>query len=1283
MRATAEPLTGKRRALLAALPMLLAIAGAGCVHGHKLMDHRPERIDALLARPASGAEQQLQRGWAYLVSGCDWAAAAADLEQATRTPGPQWTHLRQMAWLGLGFIHLAQAEFPDALEAFGHALDQDLATAEGLVAALQLAELAHQVPGGHTRLVAELGELLAPAAGGTRPRPAPEVARTLRRIRLEGALRAGDEAAADGVLAEMGVPPVWRAAYPFGRHPLLGFEQVHAPERGPLDPGALPKRVRLHPVWPQGQRLQYTTDRDDAVVYVEAFFELQRAADLRLRLRSQSSWAAFVDTVALDRHAAYRAHLPGIVHLAFKAGPGWHRLLLKLPVRQGRAEIGVELTGLDGSPAPVSWWRWPQPPPERFQGEVKMAAAPTPLYVSLAKRAEANPDDAATPLLASLLAWEAGDLAGAQGLLDRAGEIAPAFALPDYLSALVHLEDPDLPPGMDAVRARERFGAALEKCPGLDLAAFRLALLEADQGREQKALATLEQLERKRPGSFLWPHYAGRIQAGLGWEQEARFSQLRALQRMSDNTEVLAHLFELAIKLEAVDEQAQLAEQLVALGRWDREIVDLFLARGQTDRAKQLLNQRLERQPDDLAARLMLVDLLERLGDLAEAGAQLELAERIAPGRPEVEMARIDQLERKGQADRALEMRAGLAKRHPWHLGLRKALAAQAGRSRIRVNGSEPLDALSLIEKNKTSQPFPHADAVILYDGAAAEVAADGSSVERVQTLVQVLSPDGLERWGEVEAIPPGAEIEQLRTIKADGTIQAAEVIPGKDSITLPGLQLGDYVELAWVHGLRGAGPLARSYRGRPFLFGLLETPILHSRYSLSVPAGNQLVIDRLNGAPPPKRRPAADGREIYTFTRRASPPLIAEKHAPPIEEVAPLVQAGFGISWSDLRGVLRVELLEAARPTPALIAYAHQAAGQGTQAARLERVFRAVCTEIRQAGPTSDFSLPASYALARREGNRVVVLYALLRILGFEPHLLLARTVGQAQRDFALPSEDSYAHGLLSVALPAGQIWLDPLARFAPFGTLFPFLASMPAIDVSAGPDGPVFTRLPAGTGHDLNKRIDLDLKLFADGTLAGDGREELSTFQAVRYREALAGMSPAEQRQALEAGLGGYFSGALLERFELQALEDPTRPLGIAYQFRVPAWARRRDDRLFLRGGFYPYQLGQNLIAHTKRTTPLLLADRTVTRTRIALRLPPGARAELPEPVSLTAPMGAFEMSVTQEGQRLLIDKRLVVEAGRVSPEDYPAFRDFCLKVDALEAAGLTVQLPAVPGS
>src|SRR5439155_12252691 len=100
----------------------------------------------------------------------------------------------------------------------------------------------------------------------------------------------------------------------------------------------------------------------------------------------------------------------------------------------------------------------------------------------------------------------------------------------------------------------------------------------------------------------------------------------------------------------------------------------------------------------------------------------------------------------------------------------------------------------------------------------------DGGAVERVHTLARVLDKKGISRFGEAH-IPGDAQVLHLRNIKPDGRVLEPESIPGKDSVSLPGLEPGDAVEIDYLRAYAPRGPEAPGTTFGAFFFRDDETP--------------------------------------------------------------------------------------------------------------------------------------------------------------------------------------------------------------------------------------------------------------------------------------------------------------------------------------------------------------------------------------------------------------------------------------------------------------------------
>jgi len=1250
--------------------VLLLVAGIGaCAHAPALMDLSAERCKRILASPPETPAQLLQRGWARLIQKNDLAGALEDFNRAYGSFAPDQGAVQALGKLGEGFIHLARADLDAALTVFLEALDRNPYAPEGLAAAVQLRELAHQIHRGHDRISGRLRRVL----NSTLP-PPPETARELRRILYEGALRKGDWAGVDRITAEIGVPPFWQTAHPFGRYPLVDFDSAFPPEQAPLSKLKPPRAV---PAWPQNGVLVLEGEGREGLWYAETFFKTRGPAGLTLRIESDESWTLFVDDVPLYTRAGHKQTLPRVIRLPFKVLAGWHRLVLKIPLRDQEAQLSVELTAADGRPAPVEWWTGGRAELNYPAGSrINPVQAARAMRDRLADRAQKHPDDPLAPLLAAHLDWEDGDLSAAKRHLATALARAPEFALPHYLLGLLLLDDPTIPFRIDMVQSRKHLEHALRLCPDMLLARFRLALLDMEEGKHLEALATLEELKARRPGIFIWSFFQGRIYEKLGWQLETERAYRAALAALPDHHESLHRLLLRAISNGAAAEATRLANAMEALGSWDQSLVKLWISRNQPDRARSLLNKIIQRRPSFLEPHLVRFDLLIDQEDLPAAEKAITQAERIRPENPDILERRADLLERLGRRKQGRAQRRRLVSTLPWDLRARMAwsVATQAPDG-IRLAGEQRFDASRVIAEYRSSEFRPGGNAVLVLDSTAIEVAPDGSSLERVHLIAQVLTPEGLEHWGEVKDVPANALVGEIRTIKTDGRRIDAEPIPGKETISLPALQVGDFVEVSYLQGIRGSG---NAYVARRWYFRTPGMPIFRSRYSVAVPAGTKLLVDAHGAAPQPALRREGNF-DVRVWTRKNSPMILSEPNAPPSDEYTPFVQLGFGFDWKDARDRMRVALELAIRPTPELARFAQEAgrdAPGGRQ--RLENVFRAVCNQIRQVGRGDDLAEPASHILARREGNRLVLLTALLRILGLQPRVLLVRTVGSSQVAYQLPNRATYRHGLVELEVDGQRIFLDPSNRYNTIGVVYPFLQGMRALEITSAAGSDPFVRVPEYPRQYLAREIRLDLKLGEDGTLTGSGHERITTAQASQYRRLLTSLSPGQRQQILQAGLGNYFSGAVLEKHEIKGLEDPDQPLVLQYHMKVPRFARRRGDTLVIQDGFYPYRLAASLIAKPERKLPLLLGDETRTDSHISLALPKGAKARLSKPVYLQAPLSTFSLAVSQKDNQLIIEKALQVKAGRVPPKDYPAFRDFCQQVDRKDTEEIVIKLP-----
>src|SRR5262249_32764020 len=114
----------------------------------------------------------------------------------------------------------------------------------------------------------------------------------------------------------------------------------------------------------------------------------------------------------------------------------------------------------------------------------------------------------------------------------------------------------------------------------------------------------------------------------------------------------------------------------------------------------------------------------------------------------------------------------------------------------------------------------------------------------------------------------------------------------------------------------------------------------------------------------------------------------------------------------------------------------------------RAEAIDAWVRKRIRPGGPLDE---PASYVLARGDGNRVTIEAALLRAIGIPSEIWLARPAQAAQLDGPLPDLEASAQPVLRVAAET-PFSIDPRFRHSPTGFVVPVLRGSRALPLAPG---------------------------------------------------------------------------------------------------------------------------------------------------------------------------------------------------------------------------------------
>jgi len=1230
----------------------------------------------------------VRAGWLRYLVGSDSARAEEELRRAAQRASGAG---RAFALCGVAEILEDRLDSPSAARTWIEALRAAPHDPAAELAAMRLLD----VQGDSTRVDDAIIDAAQNAPEGLSPRAARFLREAAARAFSARVVDAGAQAEARA-WARMGTVQRWRVGGPFGALRLFDLARPLA-----LDgtaPAAAPGRVLDFPDGDVGLDLEPT---DGDVFYAASELRLERGGEYLAWIEGAAALEVRFDgSVAISR-SPYPREVPRAQTVPVKLAAGTHQAL----VRWSRAEgtrFRLTLVRADGAPADFV-----SAAPAELRGA--RLDAPCPLGRScVARAAWSTPrslqetaedqlrEDPQDPLAAWLLARAVvGDeRATSRIAVTRAVALSASGAPPLLLRAQDVLRDPEIPDRLGRSRALVDLAQATRKDPLLLRAHVTAAALQRDAERFDEAQQELQQAEAalrhandargekvasavpastSRAGAIALPPRLllarARLVNAQGNPSAARAVVASALHADPGRCDARTLAYELARRDGSLADQRRTAEGLVPCGDGAGTFAGVLRDRGDLAGAERLLALLAAAHPAQPMRFESLADVQAARNEVDAAARSLRTAAALAPRSADPLRRLAGILEASGDARGADEVRARALSLAPGDLSLRRQLALSRGEEML---GWADRDGLAIARSDGTKSP-KGASAVRLLDQGAVEIYPDGGAVERVHSVIRVLDRKGLSRFGETQ-IPGGAEVLHLRTIKRNGRTLEPESIPEKESITLPGLEPGDVVEIDYLHAIAPRGPELPGIAPGGFFFRDEETPMVESTYEVRAPPEPALEIDAHNVRVPAVQRDAAGQR--FHMTARDVVPQEPEPHQPTEAETMPWVQLGNGAGQKELIHSIADWALLRARPGATTDELA-KAAGTGSPRERARRIHAAVAQAVRGRSQGFDFSSPAAHILAQGRGNRLLALKAALASAGIGSHIVLVRGFNQDQTTYRFPRSEAYGWAVLRIDLPDGAAWIDPTYRLGPFDELPPFLRDQDAWVVPEPSEEPQRIRTPGSSSGD-GREITLSFALDANGAAEGTGRDRHLGFEAAGLKDALERLDDTQRKQAVESMLSRGLHGVELDSLRIEGETEVGGEATGVYGMRVQL-ARKDGPRLFVPASLVPEALSRRWAQRAERALPLLVdtAEKQTTRSEIALP----ARFHLaspPPPVTLRTPFGEFSWNVREERGHVVVQESFAMPQQRVSPAEYPQFADFARRVDEAQNQELVLVGP-----
>lgn len=1117
-----------------------------------------------------------------------------------------------------------------------------------------------------------------------------------------------------------------RIAGPFGHMSAPSHRAHHEAERAGPWPAVFPRDpLRLKPprvlaTERTGCAIRGIGAGGGGIFYVETYVDLP--ADREVIVAAQSALALFVDDVeVLTRDTRQWGIWPRFgARLRLEAGR--HRIL----ARVAGPESSIRLLTNDGTPLGLPTSDDPAPPyairPPVILADPNLL---DPFLAELGVPAQkgtprpASPRDTRDPLsrmLAANLAHLDGQNDVATVLFEPLVSDGDKATGPSLATAAVFQEkDPAFPQSDARDLTKDLRARAAAKDPELWWPRFWLSLDEADKaGMHEVApkLVALADHFREVPDILKG---LGTIYARIGWKVEhekavkeaaARFPDdieaLGALLRLDDEQGKIAEADQLASRIRALDPDSEVdferavtrrdfkaaIKELERLGqvRKDRRdiaarIADMLTRAALSKESLQKLEAAVSKKPDDGQARLSLADARFAAGD-----------------RGALEKALVDAIQAgadTGPLREAIELIDGTTELSPYRIDGRKVIAEY--------------------EASKTEMP---GTAARVLDYSTIWIHTDGSARMLEHEIIGIQSREGIQEHAEQR--PPRGLVLKIRTIKRDGRTLEPEIVEGKQTITMPHLEVGDYIETESVTTLRSDGQGGMRFEGPRWFFREEKIPYWRSEFITISPKSKPLDIEI--GGPVPSPVVSETGALVIRRYRvDKSPALPEEPASAPIQEFLPNVRIGWGFSLDDTIARMIDAASDETPRDPRLVRVAEgivrgsakgakkddkgegPSDGRGAGGARTEeaakrddkvapkseapeghasgalsidekarRIYRWVAANV-EPGRESD----GRRIVLGKTGNRTEAFLYLCRLSGIEAELGMVRDRLAPPPTGPMSEAESFGSLAVRVTTDHDHRWMVLRDKFAPFGYLPSSLRGQPAIVLIPG--APRVTT-PAEGSNDavLNKGV---VDLQSDGSATLELTQRYEGKLAIMLRSALETLPDARLKETIESRLlPQSLPGARVLSIEVKNLTAIDEPLVLAMKLEMSTFARAQGGSLLISPPF-PMHLG-SLAELPTRETPLYISEQISTRVALDLtiRLPKGAKVETAlEPGLLSNEGRVAKVSDRAAPGLLVFDRAVDLPAGRVQPADYAKFQEFARKADAALHRDVVVTLAA----
>jgi transglutaminase-like putative cysteine protease len=592
---------------------------------------------------------------------------------------------------------------------------------------------------------------------------------------------------------------------------------------------------------------------------------------------------------------------------------------------------------------------------------------------------------------------------------------------------------------------------------------------------------------------------------------------------------------------------------------------------------------------------------------------------------------------------------------------------------------SDTIYKLAVKPADYADQPY-----VFLLDDGIVRFEADGSGSRTYRQVVQILTPEAAEQWGE-QTFGYSTDREKLtvnwvRVVKPDGEVVSSKPVHEQESLAPVALEAPVYSDEK-VHRVSLGGVAPGTIVDYSYTVETLK-PVIPGDFftSWSVMTGrltrrSRLIVDLPASVTPrieerhlsfKRQESVAGGRRIYMWAKSEIP-------KPELEPLAPDSSYGEGLTlasplaWGDIaRWYARLAKGRYAL-TPAIEqALTRTVAGSKTLDDSLRAVHRWVAQDFRYVSLSLGIAgfqpHPPSEVFANNYGDckdKATFFIALAQRMGLKAYPVLLNSSGGVLR--TLPSGNQFDHMIAAVDVHGKRTYVDLTAELVPFGSMPP--AEEGEFGLVVHPDGTSEqVTFPSDPALANRSEVHITGALSKDGLFSGKWMRQGTGAQQYALRSSMASSTKpdsAERARRTLAIANAIFAGSSGDSLQLFDGRDLAAEPKISVLIRNGKAASDAGGTEILTIPIRSYAVPNVISAletRGKRVYPIDAEKVWGPHTEleeVRLTLPEGWKARLPKSDSASSAFGDYRAEYTQTGRELRILRTLSGTVGVQPPE------------------------------